>query len=295
MTNWTKEQQQAIMKSGNNIIVSAGAGSGKTAVLTERVITKLKSGIHLSNLIILTFTNAAASEMKERIQKKIKEAISDGYDLKSELKYIDQAIICTFDAYALYLLKKYSDVINIDSNISIGDNIVFDIELDKIVDDIFVKKYEEYDEDFISLINDYTVKDDTNIKNMIKTFYKSLNNIYNKKEYLENYIEANYDIKYINSLISEYIELIKSCVNNIKQILNSLNNIEEQEYLEKLNIYLADLITLKNYDDFKEYISNVSSMPRLPKNASSLLKESKDKIKKQLDKIKDLCKYENID
>lgn len=295
MTNWTKEQQQAIFKTGNNIIVSAGAGSGKTAVLTERVITKLKSGIHLSNLIILTFTNAAASEMKERIQKKIKEAINDGYNLKNELEYIDQAIICTFDAYALYLLKKYSDVINIDSNISIGDNIVFDIELDKIVNDIFDKKYEECDEAFISLINDYTVKDDVNIKNMIKTFYKSLNNIYNKKEYLENYIEANYDSKYINNLISDYIILIKSCVNNIKQILNSLSNIEELEYLEKLNEYLADLITLKNYDDFKEYISDISSMPRLPKNASSLLKKSKEKIKKQLDKIKNLCKYENID
>ena len=73
MPNWTKEQSDAIYKTGTNIIVSAGAGSGKTAVLSERVIEKLKSGIHINELLILTFTKAAASEMKERIRKKIKK------------------------------------------------------------------------------------------------------------------------------------------------------------------------------------------------------------------------------
>ena len=73
MPHWTKEQQQAIDESGQNIIVSAGAGSGKTAVLTERVIQKLKHGEDVSKLLILTFTNAAAKEMKDRIRKAIKE------------------------------------------------------------------------------------------------------------------------------------------------------------------------------------------------------------------------------
>ena len=73
MPVWTKEQNDAIYKSGTNIIVSAGAGSGKTAVLSERVIDKLKQGIHINELLILTFTKAAASEMKERIRKKIKK------------------------------------------------------------------------------------------------------------------------------------------------------------------------------------------------------------------------------
>ena len=72
MPRWTLEQLDAINKEGNNIIVSAGAGSGKTAVLSERVLRKLKSGVGIDNLLILTFTKAAASEMKERIRKKIK-------------------------------------------------------------------------------------------------------------------------------------------------------------------------------------------------------------------------------
>ena len=71
MPVWTKEQQQAIELDNTNIIVSAGAGSGKTAVLSERVIRKLKSNVNINELLILTFTKAAADEMKERIRKKV--------------------------------------------------------------------------------------------------------------------------------------------------------------------------------------------------------------------------------
>ena len=70
---WTDEQWEAIYEDGKNIIVSAGAGSGKTAVLTERVIRKLKDGVNVNELLILTFTKAAAGEMADRIRKKIKK------------------------------------------------------------------------------------------------------------------------------------------------------------------------------------------------------------------------------
>ena len=97
MPNWTKEQELAIEKEGTNIIVSAGAGSGKTAVLTERVKRKLLSGVHVNELLVLTFTNAAAKEMKERIRKKIKSDPS----LKAQLDLIDQSYITTFDSFSL--------------------------------------------------------------------------------------------------------------------------------------------------------------------------------------------------
>ena len=101
MPNWTKEQLAAIETSGTNIIVSAGAGSGKTAVLTERVLTKIKSGININELLILTFTNAAAHEMKERIRKSLKK---EGF--LEQLAFIDQAYITTFDSFALSVVKK---------------------------------------------------------------------------------------------------------------------------------------------------------------------------------------------
>ena len=103
---WTAEQEEAIYKDGSNIIVSAGAGSGKTAVLSERVIRKLKEGVDIRNILMLTFTNEAAGEMANRIRKKIKKE-----NLKEQLEYLDSAYITTFDAFALSLVKKYHQYI----------------------------------------------------------------------------------------------------------------------------------------------------------------------------------------
>ena len=100
--NLTKEQQLAVDLEGSNIIVSAGAGSGKTAVLSERVIRKLKDGVDIRDILILTFTNEAAGEMSTRIRKKMKKA-----GLDEQLAFLDQAYIMTFDAFALNLVKKY--------------------------------------------------------------------------------------------------------------------------------------------------------------------------------------------
>ena len=103
MPNWTKEQNDAIESEGENIIVSAGAGSGKTAVLSARVIRKLEHHTSINELLILTFTNLAAGEMKVRIRDEIKARD----DLKEELKKLDSSYITTFDSFSLSLVKKY--------------------------------------------------------------------------------------------------------------------------------------------------------------------------------------------
>ena len=110
---WTKDKEEAITRTGLNIIVSAGAGSGKTAVLTERTIRKLLNGGNINRLLILTFTNAAAAEMKNRIRKAIKKA-----GLKEQLDYIDSAYITTFDSFALSVVKKYHSKLDLSPNIS---------------------------------------------------------------------------------------------------------------------------------------------------------------------------------
>ena len=123
MPNWTKEQQEAIDETGKNIIVSAGAGSGKTAVLSERVIKKLEN-IDINKLLILTFTKEAANEMKERIRKKIKK----NENLKKQLDMIDSAYITTFDSYSLSLVKKYYYLLNISPNVGIIDSSIINIK-----------------------------------------------------------------------------------------------------------------------------------------------------------------------
>ena len=98
----TKEQQLAIDMDGTNIIVSAGAGSGKTAVLTQRVIRKIMDGVDVDRLLVLTFTNEAAREMKSRIRDAI---IKNNLD--KQLGLLDAAYITTFDSFALSVVKKY--------------------------------------------------------------------------------------------------------------------------------------------------------------------------------------------
>ena len=105
MPSWTPEQKAAIDLDNSNIIVSAGAGSGKTLVLTTRVIRKLESGISINRLLVLTFTNDAAKEMKARIRKAIKKVPG----LKKELDLLDSSYITTFDSYSLTLVKKYKN------------------------------------------------------------------------------------------------------------------------------------------------------------------------------------------
>ena len=134
MPHWTKEQQQAIDESGQNIIVSAGAGSGKTAVLTERVIQKLKHGEDVSKLLILTFTNAAAKEMKDRIRKAIKEN-----ELFDQLDKIDSSYITTFDSFSLSVVKKYHYLLNIFSYIyGLQKILLFHLLLDLILNTIYL-------------------------------------------------------------------------------------------------------------------------------------------------------------
>ena len=93
---WSDEQKEAIEKFGMNIIVSAGAGSGKTAVLSERVLHHVQNNMSVDELLILTFTNAAAAEMKERIRKKLIKS-----NFLNEANKVDTAYITTFDSLAL--------------------------------------------------------------------------------------------------------------------------------------------------------------------------------------------------
>ena len=179
MPRWTEEQQQAIDTSGTNIIVSAGAGSGKTAVLTERVITKLRQGIAINELLILTFTKAAASEMKERIRAAIKKEPS----IHKQLELIDTAYITTFDSYALSIVKKYHYLLNVSKDITIGNDNVLKLEKKKIIDAIFEDMYLKEDSDFLEMINDLCTKDDEEIRNYVFHLYEKLSLRIDKKEY----------------------------------------------------------------------------------------------------------------
>ena len=202
---WTKEQQLAIAKEGTNLIISAGAGSGKTAVLSERVLRKLKEGIDIRNILILTFTNEAAKEMKERIRKKIKKE-----GLTEQLSLIDAAYITTFDAYALDIVKKYHYLFNLDSNLSIIDSSIIDLQKKRFLEEITLELFSTKDSNYLKLVRDFTSRDDATIKEAILNIAKSLDLRYDKKEYLNNYIDNYYNDTYIDKIFNEYFLYLKN-------------------------------------------------------------------------------------
>jgi ATP-dependent helicase/nuclease subunit A len=250
---YTEEQKEAVMKQGKNIIVSAGAGSGKTAVLKERVLRILmndyfKDGrkVSISNLIILTFTKNSASEMKERIRK----IINEHPEVSEEAKKLDSAYITTFDSFAQSIVKKYNYLLNMPANFSIIDDSVLDMEINKILDEIMEDKYEKREPEFTQLINVFCIKDDTPLRKSVINIYKSLQNNINMDDFLENYITDKYKDEYLHFLIDAYTEMIFKLRDDAAELLESLGEETEKEDKREANyISMANFLNATTYDE----------------------------------------------
>ncbi len=282
---FTKDQEKAITTTGCNIIVSAGAGSGKTAVLTERTIRKLKNGTNINRLLILTFTNAAAGEMKTRIRESIKES-----GLKDQLDFIDSSYITTFDSFALSVVKKYHTYLSIPLNISIMDSSIEDLKSKEILDYIFEKSYQ--DKNFDKLIYDFCIKTDDNIKKIVRQLSDKLSLLQNKKEYLENYVSSHYSDEYINDKIDEYINLIIKIKENINTYYKELKARVDNKFIESYNI--EPLLESNTYNEIKLNLEKIGS-PRKNKNCDEDFKIYKDSITNILKDLKNLTRFKNLD
>jgi ATP-dependent helicase/nuclease subunit A len=286
MTSWTKEQLEAINTKGTNIIVSAGAGSGKTAVLTERVITKLLNGTHINELLILTFTNNAALEMKMRI----KDAIKENDSIKNELKLIDSASITTFDAYVLSLVKKYHYCLNLDSNISIIESSIINEKKKEFINKIFDDYYEKNDELFNNFAVNFGTKNDKNLRSLILELDNKIDLLTNKEEYLKNYINDYYSPENINYLFNEYEKTLIKRTLSIKGALYNLSFEVDSNYYEKINNLLLPLINAKTYDEIRNNLVDLGKF-RLPNNSSDEAKHYKSQIVNIISKLKDLVLF----
>lgn len=290
MPSWTPEQQDAINLEGKNIIVSAGAGSGKTAVLTERVLRKLKSGIHINELLVLTFTNAAAAEMKERIRK----AINKTPGLEEEANLIDGAYITTFDSFSLSIVKKYHTKLNVTSNIKITDEVVIDIEKNRILDEIMEKNYLSPKEDFAKLIQNFCLKDDKELKGYILNTYKKIELKYDKEKYLENYFNEEFTDEKLNSYINEYINLINSHRKNISKLLIELNDYFDGDYVTAVEDQLSKLMHATTYEEIYNSL-DFKSIKAVPKGSDEAGKKVKEAISDLTKEIKALAIYESTE
>ena len=283
MPRWTKEQEEAIYTSGKNIIVSAGAGSGKTAVLSERVLHKIEEGTHVNELLILTFTRAAADEMKDRIRKKIGKIP----EFKDELTLLSSAYITTFDSFALSVVKKYHYLLNISSNIAITDESIVKLEQKKILDNIFEEFYKEKNESFIKLIKKYCIKNDKLLKSNILSLCNKISDYIDRDEFIDNVINNFYEEDNVNKLLTKYKKFINDKKKAIMLELDNMNMYFDYDYCMSLQnsclgILNADIDELHLYESIK--------LPSAPRGSEEEAKEAKANLKKLVD---DLVSYGN--
>lgn len=285
MARWTPEQQQAIDEEGTNIIVSAGAGSGKTAVLTARTLRKLKMGVHVDQLLILTFTKAAALEMMMRIRSGI---IKEG-NLEEELLRIDSAYITTFDSYALSIVKKYHYLLNISHDVKIVDPATIAIEKRKMLDEIFTQHYEIQDEGFLKLIGDFCIKDDREIREFVLSLNNKLDLKYDKLDYLNRYLNEHFDEKKIEDDIQLFEQLLKRRQEHVGELLRVLREEVDGDYYGKLEDVLTPLLEAEHYDQWKANID--VKLPPIPRGSEEAVKEKKEKLSAAIKEWKELLTF----
>ena len=284
----TPEQNEAIEKNGSNIIVSAGAGSGKTAVLSERVINKIESGIHVNELLILTFTKAAASEMKDRIRDKI----SKRKEFRDELNLLSSAYITTFDSFALSVVKKYHYLLGLSSNISICDESLVVLEEKRIMDEIFDEMYSSKDKMFEDFISYYCVKSDKYLRSMVLKIAKTVNNKINKYEYLDFIKNEFFSDTYIDLIIEEYEKFINGKRALLKLELNNLSYYFNSETIVKFNESLNGILNCEVND---LHLYSGTTLPRIGKYPSDEAKIAKENLSNALKKVTEFCDYGTLD
>ena len=271
---WTKEQNDAIYTRGSNIVVSAGAGSGKTAVLSERMLDFALKGNDITEALVLTFTSAAASEMKERIRKKLIDN-----QLLHQADLIDSAYITTFDAYSLALVKKYAYKLGLSKDIKIMDSTLEEITRSKIVRGLFTELYEGHDEAFFALLTKYTNQDDKDLFTIINKISAKLDLIIDLDSFIENYEYTYFNDDHLNNTVAQYIAIAKNALNSFLQELEVLIEYAGADdasnaLYEGCQTILSDLRGSNSYEDIYQII-NMMSLPRISTKASPLVKEIK--------------------
>ena len=163
---YTDEQLAAIDFVNGNVLVNASAGSGKTEVLGERAYRLIARNAKLNELLVLTFTNLAAQNMRARIRKKLLEN-----GLTKIAANVDAVNIQTYDAFALELAKKYQHVLNYDGEIKTVDKTLITVKVNELIrqklDDLYIKK----DSLIQEVIYYYCLKDDKCIVDFINKIY----------------------------------------------------------------------------------------------------------------------------
>lgn len=294
--NWTEKQLEAIETNNKNILVAAAAGSGKTAVLVERIIQKiLKQNVDIDKLLVVTFTNAAASEIRQRVLEAIYKKLEDEPDnenLQKQIVLLNKSNISTIHSFCLNVIKNNFFEIGISPDFRIGDNSELELLKLEALDEVFEELYEENNQQFIKLTEIYTgYRGDERLKEIVLKIYNFIQSSPFPEEWLiENINKFNLsesldgdfkDTEWGKIILEEIKENIDRNIVELKAVLADLQKDEElKKYYDvillDIEVYEKALQSLTSWDlaynnltlpDFKRWPTDKKIESELKENA----------------------------
>lgn len=245
--NWTAKQEEAITYRGQNILVSAGAGSGKTTVLIERIIRRLKDAenpVDVDRLLVVTYTNAAAAEMKHRLAVALQKAIAENpgnKHLSRQLSLLQRAQITTLHSFCLDVVRKYYYLLDIDPDTKIGNETDLYMLREAVLDEVFADFYDLDDSPLRLLLRKYSRGiDDRGIKEMVLKTVENANSLPDPRQWLEG-LRRTYDDADVAAWMSY---LVENCRHELEYYLKQYDEIIAlcSEEINGLQGYCAKLL-----------------------------------------------------
>ena len=301
---WTKAQKKVIDTRNKNLLVSAAAGSGKTAVLVERIINMISEGekpLDIDHLLIVTFTNAAAAQMRDRIGKALDKKLLDdpgNLHIRKQASLLQSSHITTIHSFCLNVIRNYFHIIDLDPSFKIADESEITLMKSDIISDVLEKWYEEGEEEFHMLIESYSrSKSDLPVEELILSLYGfAMSNPW-PKAWLAN-IRKSFDLQTLEDM--NKTQWMKELLNYVSVVLDDLE-LKNKEALEICNeadgpsAYLPALLSdrqlleqLKEETSYEGYSSAFTgiSYARLSSKKEEVSQEKKDRVKALRDEVK---------
>lgn len=230
---WTDDQWKAISAKGQDILVAAAAGSGKTAVLVERIINKILSEeepIDVDELLVVTFTNASAAEMRHRIGEALEKAIDHNpksVHLRKQLSLLNKASISTLHSFCLELIRKYYYLIDIDPGFRIADETEVQLLRDEVLEELFEEEYgREGNDAFFELVDTFTNdRSDLALQDIVRELYDFARANPSPEQYLDSIVQM-YDVGETTNI--EQLPFVQSLLNDIELQLQGAKQLLEQ-------------------------------------------------------------------
>lgn len=306
---WTDEQQKVIDSRNRNLLVAAAAGSGKTAVLVERIIQMVTDPEHpvdIDRLLIVTFTNAAASEMKERIglaiEKKLMECPDDEH-LQKQMTLVHSAQITTTHSFCQSVIRNNFNLLNLDPAFRIGEDAELTLMKSDVIAEILEEEYEKGEADFLDFVESYSnSKSDEPLEEQILQLHRFSMSYPWPEEWLKSLTDV-FELSDLEELEQQnfmkvLLDYVKTIVGNLQEKLQEAIDIAEcpdgpYTYLDTLQQDMEQLERLQGLSTYEEYYLALKGLQfgRLSSKKAEGVdpgkKEQVSDIRKLIKKIKD--------